>query len=85
MRKPRLTWRKAKRTSGSYREREKHELCRKGEVIAIVQQCDGGWFWYTFGLHTKMNTAANPEPTLNAAKYRCKEWVEDYAHTVNLW
>lgn len=48
----RLRWRKESIRYGP----KTHKLSRGGELLAVVQECKGGWFWYGGG----RNTARNP-------------------------
>jgi hypothetical protein len=80
----RLTWSKRKE-SGRYRTPTMFQLKLKGEILAIVQKAEEGWFWYTYNFQHRYNSAADAlyfsvrEDAQNSAV--C--WVKKYGNENN--
>lgn len=68
MTKP-MRWARAKRT-GRHTGPEVHELRQGGVVLARVQACAGGWFWYGANPKIKANTSHIPGMSLDGVKHQ---------------
>jgi len=72
MRSPPMRWRAQKRSTMA--APESHGLWRSGELLAVIQGCAGGFFWYVMHGDVKPRNTANSPTDLDTAKSDAAAW-----------